>query len=86
MELLGVEAVAGGAPVQRSELEESRSRPVGQDADEVAKVALGVELVQARGGDEAEDVSGGLGVLVAAGEQGSVANADDLAQRVQFTA
>ena len=53
---------------------------MGQDADDVAQVALGVELVQAGGRDEAEDVPGGLGVAVAAGEQRGVSDPDDLAQ------
>lgn len=47
VELSRVEACPGGAPMEGREVEESLLRPVRQDPDEVAKVALGVELVEA---------------------------------------
>ena len=45
---------------------------MGQDAEEVAEVQLGVESMKAGGGDEGEQVAGGLGVIVAADKEPGV--------------
>src|SRR4051794_11783801 len=65
----GVEASAGGGPVLGSELEITLARPVPENAEQVAQVELGIEPVQSRGGDEREQVAGGLGVVVAADKE-----------------
>jgi hypothetical protein len=49
---------------------------VGQDAEEVAQIALGVESVQAARGDERDEGAGGLGAVVVADER-PVLPADD---------
>ena len=51
-ELPHVEAGAGRGPVLGGELEVAVLGPVGQDAEDVAKVLLGVEPVEAGRGDE----------------------------------
>src|SRR5262245_27345851 len=68
-ELVGVEPRASGCPVPGSELEVAVAGPVGEHAEQVAQVCLGVEPVQLAGGDEREQVGGGLGVIVAGNEQ-----------------
>src|SRR5258706_4069090 len=68
-ELARVEAGAGGGPVAGAELEVALARPVGEDAEEVAQVGLGVERVQARRGDEREEMGGALRMVVAADEE-----------------
>jgi hypothetical protein len=63
------EVLSSPGPVARRELEVALAGPVGQDAEEVAQVGLGVELVEACGRDQREQVAGGLGVVVAADEE-----------------
>ena len=76
-ELDGVEPVAGARPELGRELEEAVTGPMRQDAQQVAQVGLGVEDVEPGGGDEREEVTGGLGVVVGADEHPSVsANGD----------
>ena len=72
LELAWVEAGAGGGPVARRELGGSGVLgPVDEHAEEaVAQVGLGVEPVEAAGGDEGEEVGGGLlSVVVAANDE-----------------
>ena len=47
LELGGVETGAGREPVARDELEVAIAWPMGQDAEEVAEVGLGVEAMEA---------------------------------------
>src|SRR6188768_226095 len=68
-ELDGVETSASASPVLRGQLEIPFARPVGEHAEQVAQVRLGVEAVQARRGDEREEVSGALAVRVATNEE-----------------
>lgn len=68
-ELFGVEASAGAGPALRGELEVAVFGPMRQDAQDVAQVELGVELVQSGGGDEGEEVACGLGVVVGSNEE-----------------
>jgi hypothetical protein len=53
---------------------------VGQDAEQVAEVGLGIETMEARGGDQREEVAGGLAVVVAADEEPGLAAGRDAAQ------
>lgn len=69
LELGGVEAGPGCQPVAGAQLEEALARPVGQDAEEVAEVGLGIEVVKAGRGDQRHQVAGGLRVVVAADEE-----------------
>ncbi len=69
IELGGVEARPGSRPVAGAQLQEALPRPVGQYPEQVAKVSLGIEPVQASGGDQGEQMARGLGVVVAADEQ-----------------
>jgi hypothetical protein len=69
LEFSGIQASPGGEPVARGELKVATTRPLGQDAEQVAEVGLGVETVEPGGGDEREQVAGGLGVVVAADEE-----------------
>ena len=80
LELGGVEASAGGEPVARGELEVAVAGPVRQDAEQVAEVGLGIEAVETSGGDQREQVAGGLGVVVAADEQPRLSADGDPAQ------
>ena len=80
VELAGIEASAGGQPVLGGELEEAAARPVGQDAEDVAQVDLGIETVQAGGGDESEEVARGLTVVVAADEEPRLSAGGDPAE------
>ena len=68
-ELGGVETLPGRSPVFRSELEVPVLGPVRQDAEDVAEVLLGVEVMKLGGGDHGEEVRGGLGVIVGADEE-----------------
>jgi hypothetical protein len=79
-ELPGVEASTGGGPVLGSELEVAVLGPVGQDAEDVAEVLLGVEPVQARRGDERKEIAGAGSVIVTADEQPRLATHRDLPQ------
>lgn len=81
-ELILFEGGASRSPVLGGEFEESRSRPVRQDADDVAQVALGVEVVEPGGRDERQDVPRALGVGIAAREERRVADTHDLAQSI----
>jgi hypothetical protein len=54
--------------------------PVGQDAEDVAKVLLGVEPVQASRGDQRQEIAGAGGVIVAADEEPGLAAHRDLPQ------
>ncbi len=76
-EFLGVEPGAGGNPVFGRQLELPILGPVGEDAEQVAKVRLGVEPVQPAGGDEREQVSGTLPVVVAADKEPGLASGRD---------
>jgi len=73
-QLGGVEAGSGLHPVLRCELDVAVLRPVGQDAEEVAQVGLGVEAVQTGRGHEGEDVARCLTVIVAAHEEPALAS------------
>jgi hypothetical protein len=53
---------------------------VREDAKQVAKVDLGIEAMEARGGDEGQEVAGGLAVVVAADEEPGLAADGDTAQ------
>jgi hypothetical protein len=53
---------------------------VPKDAEQVAQVQLGVELVETSRGDEREQVTGGLGVVVGADEHPGVPADGDAAQ------
>lgn len=64
-----VESTAGGSPVTGSQLEEALAGPGREDADEVAEVGLGIKSMEASRGDEAEQIAGGLGVVIAADEE-----------------
>ena len=68
-----VEARAGRGPVLGGELQVAIPGPVGEHPEDIAQVALGVEPVQARRGDEREQVPGAGGMLVAAYEQPALA-------------
>lgn len=68
----GVERVAGAGPELRSELEVAPARPVRQDGDQIPELALGIQLVQRGRGDERQDVTGGLGVPVAAAKSAAL--------------
>ena len=68
-ELPRVESSAGCGPEPGGELEVPVLGPGGQDADELAEVQVGIELVELRRVDEAHDVVAGLGVAVAAAEE-----------------
>ena len=63
VELGGIEAGAGLSPEVGSQLEVAVSRPVGEHAEEVADVGLGVEAVQACGGDEPVSWKKDTGIL-----------------------
>ena len=80
LEFGGIETFAGGEPVAGAQLEEALARPVRQDTEDVTEVGLGIEAVQARGGDQGEQVAGGLAVIVAADEQPVLAPYGDAAQ------
>ena len=80
LELGGVETGAGREPVARGELEVAIAWPMGQDADEVAEVGVGVEAMEASGGDQRQQVAGRLGVIVAAREQPRFAAHGDAAE------
>jgi len=64
-EFLGVEPGADGGPVLGRQLELPILGPVGEDAEQVAKVRLGVEPLQPAGGDKREQVGGTLLVVAA---------------------
>src|SRR5271154_819525 len=68
-ELNGTETRASASPVLGRQLEIPFAGPVGQDAEEVAQVRLGVEAVQACRGDEREEVPGALAMRVAADKE-----------------
>jgi hypothetical protein len=81
-ELDGGEAVVGARPELGCEIEETVTGPVRQDAQQVAQVDVGVEGMEPSGGDEREEVTGGLGVVVGADEQPCVsADSDGLSAR-----
>ena len=80
LELGGVEAGAGSGPVARGELEVTVARPVGEYAEQVAQVGLGIEVVQPGRGDEGHQVAGGLAVVVTADEEPGLAASSDAAQ------
>ena len=69
VELRVVEASARGGPEFRAELEVAALGPVGQDPQDLAEVELGVEAVEASGGDDGQEVARGGGVVVAADEE-----------------
>src|SRR5271154_5643630 len=79
-ELDGTETRASASPVLRRQLEIPFARPVGQDAEEVAQVRLGIEAVQACRGDEREEVPGALAVRVAADEEPAASSDGNSAQ------
>ena len=77
LEFGGIEASASGAPITRTQLEESLTRPVRQHAEQIAEVGLRIEGVQSRRGDQREQIAGGLCVIVAADEQPRLASNDE---------
>ena len=79
-ELSGDESRAGPTPESRGELEQSCSGPLGQDAEQIPQIGLGVELVEAAGGDERNQNGGSLSVLVGADEKPIVATDGDAPQ------
>ena len=80
LEFGGVEAGPRCQPVAWAQLEEALARPVGQDAELVAEVRLGVEVVEASRGDQRHQVAGGLRVVVAADEEPRLATEGDAAE------
>ena len=68
-QLSGVEEGSGSEPVLRGELDVAVLGPVGQDAEDVAEVLLGVEPVQVGGGDEGQQAGGAGRVVIAADEE-----------------
>lgn len=79
-ELVRVEASARGGPVLRGEGQSVGRGPLGEDADELGEVLLGVEAVEPGGGDEGHDRGGGPGVVVAACEEPVLASDGDAAE------
>jgi hypothetical protein len=68
----GIETSASGGPILGSKLEIAVARPVRQNAEHVAQVELGIELVQPSGGDQREEITGCLGVVVGADKEPGV--------------
>ena len=64
IELTGFEPCPRLRPVPRCELEVALTGPVGHHADDFGEVTLGLELVETAAGDEGEEYSGRLGVVV----------------------
>src|SRR5579862_7808434 len=83
-EFARVEAGASGGPVFRGELEVTVLGPMGENAEQVAQVRLGVEAVQAAGRDEREQVGGALAVVVAADEEPGFSSGGDVAPKGAF--
>ncbi len=81
LELGGEEAGTGSGPGLGSEFEKAVAGPVRKDADEVPEVSLGVEVVQAGGGDEGEEVASADCVVIAADEDPGLATDGDTSQR-----
>src|SRR3712207_4922980 len=83
--LLSAGVLACLAPMLGRELEQSRCRPVGQQAKEVAQVSPGLELVLLAAGDQRDEGGVPLGAVVAAYEEPVLA-ADGLAAQLALGA
>jgi len=80
VELGEIEAHTSCGPIAGTQLEKPVARPVRQDAEEVAQVGLRIEAVEARRGDQREQIACGLGVIVAANEEPVLAPDGDAAE------
>lgn len=67
--LLSVALLAGLLPVGRSELEQSRVWPVGQQTEEVSQVVTRLDTVQATAGEQAHEDSIDLRAIVASDKE-----------------
>jgi hypothetical protein len=70
-ELRDVEPHTGGDPVLGGKLEGAVSGPVGQDAEDVPQVGLGIDAVKACRGDEGQQ-AGGAGRVIVTPNEGPV--------------
>jgi len=77
--------LAGGAPVQRSELEQAVHGPARDQAEDVAQVAPGLDAVELAAREQGDEVGIDLCGVVAADEE-PVLPADDLATELALGA
>jgi hypothetical protein len=68
-ELLSVVVLEGLLPVEGGELQNSAGRPAGQEAEEVAEVGPGLDVVKLAAREQGDECGVGLGGVVAADEE-----------------
>src|SRR6478672_9920467 len=81
--LLSFALLEGLLPVGGSELEDAALGPARQQAEEIAHVAVGLEVVEPCARKERDEAGVGHGAVVAAGEE-PVSATDDLAAQIQL--